>query len=116
MLGGTSCWCSRCGNWLTPRPIENLLINAERHGAFPFALQLDRQGDAWQVEISDQGIGLPASATERVKQPFVHAGDTGGSGLGLAIVDRVARQHGGDLVLLANAPSGLRALLRVRGA
>lgn len=98
------------------RAVENLLVNAERHGAFPFALKLDRQGDVWQVEVSDQGIGLPASATERVKQPFVHAGDTGGSGLGLAIVDRVARQHGGDLVLLANTPSGLRALLRVRGA
>ena len=81
-----------------------------------FALKLDRQGDARQVEVSDQGTGLPASAAERVKQPFVHAGDTGGSGLGLAIVDRVARQHGGDLVLLANTPSGLRALLRVRGA
>lgn len=98
------------------RAVENLLVNAERHGAFPFALKLDRQGDAWQIEISDQGTGLPASATERVKQPFVHAGETGGSGLGLAIVDRVARQHGGDLALLANTPGGLRALLRVRGA
>lgn len=98
------------------RAVENLLVNAERHGAFPFALALDRRGDAWQIEVSDQGPGLPASATERVKQPFVHAGETGGSGLGLAIVDRVARQHGGDLALLANTPAGLLALLRVRGA
>jgi two-component system osmolarity sensor histidine kinase EnvZ len=98
------------------RAVENLLVNAERHGAFPFALKLDRQGNAWQIEVSDQGAGLPAGASERVKQPFVHAGETGGSGLGLAIVDRIARQHGGDLVLLANTPNGLRALLRVRGA
>lgn len=98
------------------RAVENLLVNAQRHGAFPFALKLEREGDAWEVEVSDQGPGLSAEAIGRVRQPFVHAGETGGSGLGLAIVERVARQHGGELSLLANEPRGLRAVLRVRGA
>jgi two-component system osmolarity sensor histidine kinase EnvZ len=35
----------------------------------------------------------------------------GGAGLGLPIVQRIARMHGGDLRLLANAPHGLRAEL-----
>ena len=98
------------------RAVENLLINAQRHGAFPFALRLERRGDAWEIEVSDRGQGLSTEAVERVRQPFVHAGETGGSGLGLAIVDRVAHQHRGQLRLVANTPQGLRAVLVLRGA
>jgi two-component system osmolarity sensor histidine kinase EnvZ len=98
------------------RAVENLLVNAQRHGAFPFALRLQREGDAWCVEVSDHGPGLSPEASERVCQPFVHNGQNGGSGLGLAIVERVARQHGGDLRLLPNPPRGLRAVLRLRNA
>lgn len=98
------------------RAVENLLVNAQRHGALPFALKLERRGDAWEIEVSDQGQGLSTEAVERVRQPFVHAGETGGSGLGLAIVDRVAHQHRGELRLIANAPQGLRAVLVLRGA
>ena len=41
---------------------------------------------------------------------------SGGAGLGLPIVQRIARMHGGDLRLLANAPHGLRAELALPGA
>jgi two-component system osmolarity sensor histidine kinase EnvZ len=34
--------------------------------------------------------------------------------LGLPIAERVARQHGGELKLLANTPQGLRAELTLR--
>lgn len=98
------------------RAVENLLVNAQRHGALPFALKLERQGDAWEIEVSDKGQGLSAETVERVRQPFVHAGETGGSGLGLAIVERVAHQHHGELRLIANTPQGLRAVLVLRGA
>lgn len=98
------------------RAVENLVVNAQKHGQAPFLLRLSRETDAWQVEVADQGRGLDAMAAERMRQPFVRSGVTAGSGLGLAIVERVARQHGGDLRLLPNHPSGLRALLRVREA
>lgn len=97
------------------RALENLVVNAERHGAAPFALALLREGDAWKVEVSDQGSGLSPEAAERALQPFVHDSRQGGSGLGLPIVERVARQHGGELLLLRNLPQGLRAVLLLRG-
>lgn len=96
------------------RAIENLLVNAERHGAPPFALKLWRDGDDWRIAVVDQGPGLAGTIAEHVRQPFVH-GDGGGTGLGLAIVDRVARQHGGELLLANRTPHGLQATLVLRG-
>ena len=96
------------------RAVENLLVNAERHGALPLSLQLWAEGAAWVVEVADGGPGLSAEAAERARQPFVHDQAGGGSGLGLAIVDRVARQHGCELRLLPNTPHGLRAQLVLR--
>jgi two-component system osmolarity sensor histidine kinase EnvZ len=98
------------------RAVENLLGNAERHGEPTFALSLRRDGDAWRIEVADQGAGISVEAAKRVRQPFVHDGSAGGTGLGLAIVDRIARQHHGELQLLANAPRGLRAVLLLRDA
>lgn len=95
------------------RAVENLVTNAQRHGASPFRLTLTGDDDGWRIDVEDHGPGLPAGMATDVLQPFVH-GDGGGSGLGLAIVDRVARQHGGALQLLPNSPCGLRASLRLR--
>lgn len=98
------------------RAVENLVVNAQKHGEAPFSLRLSRDNGAWRIEVADQGRGLDAVAAERARQPFVRGGGNAGSGLGLAIVERVARQHGGDLRLLPNSPRGLRAVLRVREA
>jgi two-component system osmolarity sensor histidine kinase EnvZ len=97
------------------RALENLLANAQRHGAPPYSLQLSRQDDAWRIEVADHGPGLPVQVADRVRQPFVH-GESGGTGLGLAIVDRVARQHDGELRLLPLRPHGLMATLVLRGS
>jgi len=100
------------------RAVENLVVNAQKHGEAPFSLRLSHQGDAWRIEVADCGPGLGIDTAERVRQPFVRdvarSGGNSGSGLGLAIVDRVARQHRGSLELLPNSPRGLRAVLWVR--
>lgn len=97
------------------RALGNLIGNAERHGAAPFQLRLARDGDGWRIEVRDHGPGLDPALAASAQQPFVHGGH-GGSGLGLAIVERVARQHHGELRLDNATPHGLRATLRVREA
>lgn len=97
------------------RAVGNLLVNAQRHGAPPFSLRLSRHGDAWRVDVLDHGPGLSAQVAESARQPFVH-GEGGGTGLGLAIVERVARQHGGELLLSPLRPQGLMASLVLRGS
>ncbi|MDH5822545.1 ATP-binding protein [Luteimonas sp. RD2P54] len=96
------------------RAVENLVVNAQRHGAPPYSLALAREQDHWRIEIGDHGPGLGRHEARRLLQPFAH-GAGGGSGLGLAIAERVARQHHGELRLLPNPPRGLRAVLVVRG-
>lgn len=98
------------------RAVGNLIANAERHGAAPFSLSLTRTQNAWAIEVRDHGPGLSPVEADRARQPFIRSLEHGGSGLGLPIVDRVAQQHGGDLQLTANSPSGLCATLRLRGA
>lgn len=98
------------------RAVSNLIANAERHGAPPFSLYLARTGEAWAIEVRDQGPGLSHVEADRVRQPFVRSLEHGGSGLGLPIVDRVAQQHGGDLRLIPNTPRGLCATLSLRDA
>ena len=96
------------------RAIENLVGNAERHGAEPFSFDLRDEDGTWVIDIVDAGPGLSAEAAERARKPFIHDQARGGSGLGLSIVDRVAHQHGGELRLLPNSPTGLHAELRLR--
>ncbi|WP_254459540.1 ATP-binding protein [Xanthomonas sacchari] len=98
------------------RALGNLIGNAERHGAAPFQLRLHGDGgDGWRIEVRDHGPGLDPALAARAPQPFVHGGH-GGSGLGLAIVERVARQHRGQLLLQPIVPHGLCASLHLRPA
>jgi two-component system osmolarity sensor histidine kinase EnvZ len=103
------------------RAVDNLLTNAARYGRDPQSGELNvtvsllRDDDTAIVGIADNGPGVPTDQIERLMRPF-ERGDaarsgSGGAGLGLPIVQRIARMHGGDLRLLANAPHGLRAEL-----
>ena len=109
------------------RLVLNLLQNAVAHtppGTTVTACLRDHAGGAppgaVELEVSDDGPGVPASVRDRVFQRFVRAAgdardaDAGGpgSGLGLSIVQAVAEAHGGD-VTLEDAPDG-GALFTVR--
>ena len=65
-----------------------------------------------QIEIRDQGPGLPESELVNIFRPFYRVAEardrqSGGAGLGLAIADRVIRTHGGSIVARNSAPKGL---------
>ncbi|UPG94617.1 ATP-binding protein [Luteibacter aegosomatissinici] len=91
------------------RAVENLVRNATRHGAAPFALAVERAGKEAHVEIRDGGVGVPPDVLAHLGEPFVQGNaarsNAVGSGLGLASVRRTAEQHGGSL-RLRNLPAG----------
>ena len=83
--------------------VSNLLDNARRHASAAVSIVIERSEASVQVEVHDDGSGLPDGMRERAFERFVSLDDQGGSGLGLAIARDLARAHGGDLVYEAGA-------------
>jgi two-component system phosphate regulon sensor histidine kinase PhoR len=74
-------------------------------------------GRALEVEIEDDGIGIPAAHLPRVFERFYRVDrsrsrEMGGTGLGLAIVKHIVRAHGGNVEV--ESEEGRGALFRVR--
>jgi signal transduction histidine kinase len=68
-----------------------------------------------EIDVTDNGPGIPAELLPRLFQPFVSGKDTG-LGLGLAISLRIAEDHGGT-IRVANQPgSGATFTIRLPGA
>ncbi len=76
----------------------NLVLNAAQAmpGGGTIKVTLSRIGDRVRLMVTDEGSGIPAADLEKVFDPF-YSRKTGGTGLGLATVDRVARDHGGEV-------------------
>ena len=58
-----------------------------------------RNGDRVDIEVIDNGPGLPKHNRNRLLEPYVTTKGNKGTGLGLAIVQKSVEQHGGTLAL-----------------
>ncbi len=71
--------------------------------------------EAIVVDVTDNGVGLPAEHRDRLLEPYMTTREKG-TGLGLAIVRKIVEEHGGRIELL-DAPSvargGRGALVRL---
>lgn len=87
----------------------NLLDNARRHGAKHVQIDVPRPGT---VRIADDGPGV-SPERRRALQAALDAQDYDGhTGLGLLLADRVARAHGGSVMLPA-VDAGFAVELRI---
>ena len=92
------------------RAVINLLRNAIRYAAGRVEVSLVRSGDHYEVQVNDDGPGVPLHGREKIFEPFSRLDAsrdrrTGGFGLGLALVRRVSQSHGGQ-VEVADSPWG----------
>lgn len=82
----------------------NLVSNALNHGGAGITVELRVNADG-SVEVTDNGVGIPEEARDRVFEAFQRAGTgigaatRGGAGLGLYIVREVLRAHGASIEL-----------------
>jgi two-component system osmolarity sensor histidine kinase EnvZ len=94
------------------RALTNLLDNAVRHGAAPFAVDVDAARGRYAVSVIDHGAGVPADIASDPARPFKPgAGGSARTGLGVAIAARVAAGLGGNLVYNRDADGAQRATL-----
>lgn len=100
--------------------LVNLLDNAVKFAPADSAVQVSARTIAHTVEleVADQGSGIPEAERERVFDRFArletHRTSTG-TGLGLSLARAIVLRHEGRIALLDNAP-GLRVRVSLRAA
>jgi signal transduction histidine kinase len=76
--------------------IDNAIDAMDRGGTLTLRA---RTNDMWvEIEIEDEGPGIPEEVRSRIFEPFFTTKDVGvGTGLGLGIALRIVRTHQGDI-------------------
>ncbi|HSE75550.1 MAG TPA: ATP-binding protein, partial [Dongiaceae bacterium] len=95
------------------RVIHNLAENALQMGAHNVAVRARRAEGKIEIEVADDGPGLPPKALQSLFVPFKGSVRSGGTGLGLAIARELMRVQGGDLRLANNDATGATFLLEL---
>ena len=88
------------------RVFVNLGRNSYEAGANEVGITCHRDNGRIQIDVADNGPGLPEMARERLFVPFTGSAKTGGTGLGLVIARDVMRAHNGDIILAETGPGG----------
>jgi nitrogen fixation/metabolism regulation signal transduction histidine kinase len=101
------------------RVLFNLVRNAAQAllgrgasvGRVRVRLALAKDGEFWNLDVDDNGPGIPVELRETVFDPYVTTKDEG-TGLGLSIVKKIVIEHGGTIRAEQSELGGAR--LRVR--
>jgi two-component system, NtrC family, sensor kinase len=80
----------------------NLIMNARdampRGGELTIATEAENS--SVHVEVSDNGVGIPADQLNKIFDPFFTTKGTGrGTGLGLAVTYGIVREHSGSILV-----------------
>lgn len=91
------------------RAISNLLLNACQSARAMGAsanVEVTIEGLNGQIIVSviDNGPGVPSRIRMNLFEPFVSEGKQKGTGLGLTLAQRIALEHGGEVILLRSRP------------
>lgn len=89
--------------------MANLVENAIKYskpadpgGAAEVRVEVSAAGDRVHIDVTDEGIGIPAEQVDRIFERFYRVDrgrsrESGGTGLGLSIVRHIARTHRGEV-------------------
>ena len=100
--------------------VANLLANALRHSppGGTVTVRGRANGTGLELEIRDEGSGIPPGEAQRVFERFYRADKArsdGGAGLGLAIARWIVELHGGSVRPETGEPSGCRMVVELPG-
>ena len=93
--------------------LDNLISNAIKFSAQDGRVRVEARldGQTWQIDVTDDGIGIPADELGQLFGRFVRASNARmaglpGTGLGLSVVKAITELHGGRVELQSIVGSG----------
>jgi signal transduction histidine kinase len=102
--------CVRADRVLMLHVMDNLIDNAVKHGSNGRRLDVKvvSLGQTVRIDVCDAGSGISPDDSTRVFEKFYRGKGirTRGSGLGLAIVERIVRDHGGEVTVTSEIGKG----------
>jgi len=93
----------------------NLLINsmeASKEGD-SISVSTEAQNSGFNIIVQDTGKGINNEDIENIFKPF-YSTKTRGSGLGLAVVDRIVKEHGGEIEVDSRAGKGTKFTMKMK--
>lgn len=93
----------------------NLLINAMDASTAGDTISVSTEAgkDSVSIIVQDTGKGMSAEETEKIFKPF-YGTKTRGTGLGLAMVDRIIKEHGGEIEVDSMPGKGTRFIMTMK--
>lgn len=94
--------------------IENAIAATKGKEAPSVAIktQYDNMQKLVQVEVLDNGAGIPVNVREQIFEPYYSTKDVG-TGLGLAIVRKIISDHHGEVKVVPHKPCGTRIIFEI---
>jgi signal transduction histidine kinase len=92
--------------------VSNLVSNAIKYSPSGGDIRVDVSvvGEHGVIAVSDQGIGIGPSDTERIFEPFRRTGPSRetapGVGLGLSVARHIVEAHGGQIEVESTTGAG----------
>ena len=89
--------------------LSNLIANALKYGGDTITIRLYAIGDALQITVDDNGVGIEKNQREKIFEKFyrIQSGnrhDIKGFGIGLFYAKKIIEKHNGTLELVPNSP------------
>jgi signal transduction histidine kinase len=94
---------------------RNVLENAVVHNPaadLTISVTATATEGAIEVEIADNGDGIPPDIRENLFEPGVHGPESSGDGIGLYLVGKLVDAYGGRVTASERSPSGTRFLFQ----
>jgi signal transduction histidine kinase len=101
---------------LVKQAVLNLMINGvqamQSQGGGELILTVAANSDDVLIDVIDTGPGVPSDAIDKIFHAY-YSTKKGGTGLGLPMARRIAREHGGDLIVRGEPGKGSDFTLRL---
>ena len=92
--------------------IDNAIEAMGRQGTIVIETARDVSNSLVRIVVADTGPGIPPAERDKLFLPY-YSTKGRGSGLGLAIVRRIVAEHGGNIDVTDNVPTGTRFIIEL---